>query len=515
MNKTVKKEVVILLVVVISHFCGNAQNVVYPTDFGVIFDTVQKAGIFADQKKFVDLTPQHNQSPAQILEKYNEAKSHENFDLRSFVAANFDTVLLDTSDVINHINHLWKYLTRYPDNDRQPSTLIPLKHPYIVPGGRFREIYYWDSYFTMLGLEVAKETEIIKNMLDNFAYLIDEYGHIPNGNRTYYLSRSQPPFFSLMIELYANLPQTNKSLVYKEYQNVLKKEYDFWMQHTKTLNEKHKAEKRVVHVSDNCLLNRYWDNRDTPRPESYLQDIETKNNAKQGEEIYRNIRAAAESGWDFSSRWLSNKHTLSSIQTTHIIPIDLNCLLYHQELVLSKMYDNKQAEKFKKAAEKRKANIIEIFWDEKRNFFFDYDFTKNKHTTTRSLAALYPLFFNIADTAIARKIAKATEQRFLKDGGLVTTLNNTGQQWDAPNGWPPLQWIGYKAMKNYGYDKLAKKIARRWISLNVKVFFETNKMMEKYDVEDINRKGGGGEYELQDGFGWTNGVFLKLWEELH
>ena len=179
------------------------------------------------------------------------------------------------------------------------------------------------------------------------------------------------------------------------------------------------------------------------------------------------------------------------------------------------MYDNEKSTYYKNAAERRKEKIMEVFWNENSEFFFDYDFTQDKNTSTYSLAALYPLFFNIVDTAIAQKVAVVIEQNFLKAGGLVTTLYNTGQQWDYPNGWPPLQWIGYKALKNYGFDTLANDIAERWINLNVKVFFETNKMMEKYDVIDIHRKGGGGEYELQDGFGWTNGVFLKLWSELH
>ncbi len=507
-----KKIFIILIITVISGFTCNAQNIIDVTEYGELFDTIQKSKLFADQKEFVDFTPKHHQSPSQILSKYKSVKSSNSFDLRSFVAANFNTTFIDTSAVLNHINYLWDHLTRKPDHNTTESTLIPLQYPYIVPGGRFREIYYWDSYFTMLGLEVAGKTELIKNMLDNFAFLIHQYGHIPNGNRSYYLSRSQPPFFSLMIELYAELPGTDRTAIYYEYRGALEKEYEFWMHHTKSNQA---ADHRVVQMNDGSMMNRYWDNLSTPRPESYLYDIQTRENSDRDEAIYKDIRAAAESGWDFSSRWFSDERSLHSIQTTHIIPIDLNCLLYHQEMLLSKMFDNDKAAYYRGVAEKRKETILNLFWSEERHFFFDYDFVNNKHTSTYSLAALYPLFFNIVDTATARKVVKIVEQKFLKEGGLVTTLNNTGQQWDYPNGWPPLQWIGYISLKNYGFDGLAQDLAQRWINLNVKVYFETNKMMEKYDVVDMNKKGGGGEYKLQDGFGWTNGVFLKLWSELH
>ncbi len=510
----IKKTYTILILFLTIANGSVAQSVIDVTDYGELLDTVQKSQIFSDQKAFVDFAPENDQSPSQILKKYNKQKDSEQFDLQTFVGNNFDTALIDTSDVLAHIDHLWDYLTRKPDTQQEPSSLISLPHPYVVPGGRFREVYYWDSYFTMLGLAEAGKTDLIKNMLDNFAWLIRNYGHIPNGNRSYYLSRSQPPFFSLMIELYADLPQTNKKEVFREYRGVLKAEYDFWMKHAEKLNNKRKSAFRVVYSEEGGLLNRYWDNLSSPRPESYLHDIKTQNNTLRGDEIYRDIRAAAESGWDFSSRWFGDEKTIGSIQTTNIIPIDLNCLLYHQELILSDMYGKEQAHVYEKAAERRKENILETFWSEEKQFFFDYDFHQNEHTSSYNLAALYPLFFNIADTSMARGVVNVIEQEFLKDGGLVTTLNETGEQWDYPNGWPPLQWVGYKALKNYGYDRLAETVAERWIDLNIKVFFETNKMMEKYDVVDVDREGGGGEYELQDGFGWTNGVFLKLWNEI-
>ena len=127
-----------------------------------------------------------------------------------------------------------------------------------------------------------------------------------------------------------------------------------------------------------------------------------------------------------------------------------------------------------------------------------------------TLAAVYPLFFNIATTEQAENVAQHLEAKFLKDGGLQTSLRNTGQQWDAPNGWAPLQWMAYKGLLNYGHMTLAKKISHHWKALNEKTYAATGKMMEKYNVVDLNVNGGGGEYPNQDGFGWTNGVYLAM-----
>lgn len=509
------RKLLIIIIIIQNCLFSIAQKTINIADYGELLDTVQKAQLFSDQKTFVDLKLLNHQTPQNILKQYQQEKAYANFNLRNFIAQHFDTTFIDTTNIIAHINLLWDQLTRIPNNEASTSTLIPLKHPYIVPGGRFREVYYWDSYFTMLGLVEAEKYELIKNILDNFSDLINQYGHIPNGNRSYYLSRSQPPFFSLMIELYANMPQTNKQQVYNTYREVLRKEYEFWMQSTSSLSLKENSLDRVVRLVNKTILNRYWDELCTPRPESFLYDFETRQNANRDTSIYSDIRAAAESGWDFSSRWFSDESQLNTIQTTHILPIDLNCLLYHQEWLLSQMFDGKEATYYENAATKRKNTILEVFWNDQQKFFFDFDFNKNEHTSTKSLAALYPLFFNIANNQMAEDVAQTIEQYFLMPGGLTTTLNNTGQQWDAPNGWAPLQWIGYKALKNYGFDHLANTIAKRWINLNVKVYFETGKMMEKYDVVNTNRKGGGGEYDLQDGFGWTNGVFIKLWNELH
>src|SRR5439155_1757367 len=179
----------------------------------------------------------------------------------------------DTSQSMEeHIRALWPVLTRPPDTADAHSSLIPLPNPYIVPGGRFREVYYWDSYFTMLGLIESGRTDLVKSMLDNFAYLIRTVGHIPNGNRTYYLSRSQPPFFAAMVGLYARATDTTHAL---QYLDALEAEHAFWMNGAERLAPgAGQAYRRVVRLREGApLLNRYWDDLPEPRPGSSRRTI--------------------------------------------------------------------------------------------------------------------------------------------------------------------------------------------------------------------------------------------------
>ena len=492
--------------------------------YGDLFYDVQTKEIFRDSKTFVDVIPQYN--VGLIRQRYNMMDDTTKTVVSDFVEQHFEIpgndfeFEKDSSSIKTHIAKLWTVLKR-PADERISGTLIPLPNPYIVPGGRFREIYYWDSYFTMLGLIEDGEIETVENMVDNFAFLIDEYGFIPNGNRTYYLGRSQPPFFALMVEVLANA-KNDKILI--NYLPQLEREYNFWMNGQKDLDEK--ASGRVVRMKDGEFMNRYWDNNTTPRPESYREDIETaekalsKNPELTKEEVYRNLRAGAESGWDFSSRWLEGaegEFDLSTIHTTSIVPVDLNSLLYNLELTIARAAeiegDSEKSENFKQKAEKRKTAILKYLWNEEEGFFMDYNFEAEQQTMRLSLAGVYPLFFEIADENQATAVSAKIEEVFLKPGGVVTTPYNTGQQWDAPNGWAPLQWITIKGLQNYNKTELGEEIQSRWLQLNKDVYNRTYKMLEKYNVEDLTKESGGGEYPTQDGFGWTNGVYQKLSSE--
>jgi alpha,alpha-trehalase len=409
-----------------------------------------------------------------------------------------------------HIDALWPVLTRSPDEPVPGSSLLPLPYRYVVPGGRFQEIYYWDSYFTMLGLEESGRHDLTVDMVRNFAWLIDRYGHVPNGNRSYYVSRSQPPFFSLMVELVA---ARDGSAVYGEYLAQLRREYDFWMEGAESLAPG-AAHRRVVRLADGTLLNRYWDDRDRPREESYRNDVETaRQSGRPAAEVYRNLRAAAESGWDFSSRWLADGKSLATIRTVDLIPVDLNSLLYSLEQTLARAYRVNarpaEASQFTERALERRRAIHRYLWNPRSGTFEDYDWRTRGRTGHVTAATLYPLFAGVATATQANAVTKVVERELLEPDGLATTTVRTGQQWDAPNGWAPLQWIAIEGLNRYGHRSLARRIAQRWIRENVAYYEGTGKLVEKYDVTG-DAAASGGEYPLQDGFGWTNGVLRRL-----
>jgi alpha,alpha-trehalase len=481
-----------------------------------LFAEVQMQQVFPDGKTFPDCLPKH---PLDEIEReYEEKKAGPLFSLKTFVHDNFseppehttEYAADSTEPVQNHIEHLWDVLTRRPEDEK--STLIPLPHPYIVPGGRFREIYYWDSYFTMLGLQVSGRVDMIENMVKNFTFLINKVGHIPNGNRLYYTGRSQPPFYALMVQL---LREEKGENVLVTALPALEKEYAFWMKGKEKLSEENIAVARVVRMADGAILNRYWDEYDTPRPEAYREDVELAlDGGRDARVVYRNLRAGAESGWDFSSRWFKDGSTFETIHVTCIIPVDLNCLLLHLEQTLAEANTlagkRAEASAYTSLVIKRKLAIERYCWNTALQFYTDYDFEEDVFKQDITMAGAFPLFFGAAPAANAEKVASVLHAKLLKNGGCVTTLTASGQQWDSPNGWAPLQYIAIKGLEKYNMFHLAAEIAKRWISLNIKVFKATGKLMEKYNVVDTNLLAGGGEYPSQDGFGWTNGVLLKL-----
>ncbi len=158
----------------------------------------------------------------------------------------------------------------------------------------------------------------------------------------------------------------------------------------------------------------------------------------------------------------------------------------------------------------RRAAIDRYLWDPSRGAYLDYRWTKKEPIDRITAATLYPLFTGVASEPQAASAAKVVEAELLKPGGIVTTTLDTGQQWDWPNGWAPLQWIAVAGLTAYGQNQLAETIACRWMATVSRVYRSTGKLVEKYDVIATNQAGGGGEYPTQDGFGWTNGVMLKL-----
>lgn len=487
---------------------------------GELFQDVQLRRIYPDSITFVELVPANKLR--KLLKEYEKERQNPTFDLHSFVKHHFKTFIEaaptyttnPNHTIEEHINELWNVLTYEVYRDR--GSLMALPYPYVVPGGRYNAFFYWDTYFVMLGLAASNRYDMVEAMMKNYTFLIRKVGFIPTANRTYYLSRSQPPFFSQMIRLLAKKEGKTALVKYLPYMLA---EYSFWMKGHKQLHRQAPAHRRVVMMPDGELLNRYYDNKRTPRPESYKEDVDTAHEAEDRipSQVYLDLRAAAESGWDFSSRWLKDGKTLSTIHTTDLVPVDLNCLLYQLEQTITEAYKLlKQpllAKRYKQKAEARHAAIQKYCWSSKRGFFFDYDYMAQERTEHLTLAGVFPLYAKVATEDQAAAVAQRLKDHFLKDGGLITTTAVSGQQWDAPNGWALLQWVTIEGLRNYGHHDLANEIKKRWIETNLAVYKTEHKLVEKYNVVQVGSVAGGGEYALQDGFGMTNGVLMALLSE--
>ena len=494
-----------------------ATRTAYPTPrklFGPLFVRVQMAAVFPDGKTFVDAVPKA--APAVIMQRFRTRNPRTRAALTRFVDRNFilpapdRTRVPKSATLQEHIATLWPLLTRPATVPPMYSSLLYVPKPYIIPGGRFREFYYWDSYFTMLGLIPDGQLTSARNMVDDFSYLIRTYGHIPNGTRTYYLSRSQPPVYYLMLGL---LDPHDPAHEWAKHLALLRREYAYWMRGAAGLRPG-QARRNVVAMPDGAVLNRYWSSADTPRDESYRADVLlARASGRPPARLYRDLRAAAESGWDFSSRWLADRRHLATIDTTDIVPIDLNSLLYGMERAIAggcaERGDLTCTRRFAALAQRRKRAIDTYLWDGRLGYYEDYDWRTGQRTHELSAATLYPLFVGMSNAHQAQAVAAVTRTRLLQLGGIVTTTLVTGQQWDAPNGWAPLQWIAVEGLRRYHHPGLAYRIARRWVNTVRRVYQHTGKLVEKYNVER-DMPGGGGEYPLQDGFGWTNGVTQAL-----
>jgi alpha,alpha-trehalase len=487
--------------------------------WGELFRDVQLQRIYPDSITFADMTP--GAAGRRVLKTYLKQRQDPHFNLRTFVQQHFYELLQAPTYRSNpshtpeqHIEELWGVLRR--DIPKNTGSIVGLPYPYVVSGGRFIAQYYWDSYFTMLGLAAGGHWDMVENMVKNCAFLIRKFGYVPNASRTYNSTRSQPPVFALMVQLLAtHKPKTT----YLKYLPYLLAERAFWMKGSRSLSDRRVAARRVVRMPDGSVLNRYFDTLSTPRPESYKEDVETALHApgRAPSRVYVDLRAAAESGWDFSSRWFRDPNDLQTIHTTDIVPVDLNCLLVELERTIAVAYkqlkQQRLARRFDDMAERRAAAIRTYCWDNGRKFFCDYDFVAGASTGAISAAGPFALFCRVATPQQAADCARVITHKLLQPGGVVTTLVDNGQQWDWPNGWAPLQWVAIQGLRTYGHHFLADEIKHRWVACNIAAYKKTHKMVEKYNVVEPNTPAGGGEYSLQDGFGWTNGILLALLHE--
>ena len=510
---------------------------------GDILHAVQMAKIFDDAKTFVDMRMRYTQEHIQNNFKALGAKPTK-AQLDTFVEQNFDEAGNDLEqfnpkDWVEHprnlkrikdktlrswaydLNKLWKSLGRTVSADARKhserSSLIVVDNPFIVPGGRFREYYYWDSYWILNGILVCGMNSTAKGMIENYIELVRRYGFVPNGGRIYYLNRSQPPFLIQMLELYYRY--TNDVEFVRRNLAVLEKEYQFW--------EMHRSIKLVVSGTSRTLTV-YKANMTTPRPESYWHDYDFGKEIKDAGEkarFYQAVASAAESGWDFSSRWLNKSGagngSFRSIHTPDIVPVDLNCILYKNELSLAKFYElsgnQSKVKEYQRLASRRRHAIEDVLWDEAVGLWVDYDVTSGERTSDFYASSVVALWSGLAHGNKSREEHVFCKLRSAKvlgfPGGLPTSMEQSGQQWDFPNAWPPLQHMFIVALaqsRSTFLQNEARKRALSWVRSNWIGYVKTNHMFEKYVVTSEGNTGGGGEYKPQVGFGWTNGVILDL-----
>lgn len=474
--------------------------------FGPLFSAVQERRILRDGKTFVDAVPRR---PVGAIIADFERFDGDDAALLRFVTANFDlppqveavASATASAPLRQHIRSMWPALARGPREGL--SSALAVGHRHVVPGGRFREIYYWDSFFTMLGLVRDGEAGLAEGIVEAMTDLIEEHGHVPNGARTYFVGRSQPPLYHMMVAL---LRDPSPDVAHRRLA-AMKREHAWWMEGASALAPGEQT-RRVAMLADGSMLNRYWDPRGTPRDESWREDVETaRTSHRPAADVYRDLRAGAESGWDFSSRWLDGP-SLSSIRTTGIAPVDLNAFLYGLETAIAAVGDA-DAGGYAAQAEARRTAMQRHLWNGEHGHFCDYDLVAHTMRPQPTAAALAPLLSGVASQAQADASAGFVADHLLAPGGLRTSLAASGEQWDRPNGWAPLQWIAVAGLRRYGHHALAQDIAQRWIATVDTVYARTGLLFEKYDVESC-RIGEGGEYTAQIGFGWTNGVTADL-----
>ncbi|KAL3499182.1 hypothetical protein ACH5RR_038275 [Cinchona calisaya] len=408
-------------------------------------------------------------------------------------------------------------------------SLLPLPNPVIIPGSRFREVYYWDSYWIIRGLLASKMYDTAKGIVTNLISLINEFGYVLNGARAYYTNRSQPPLLSSMIFDIHN--QTRDVEFVKISLPALLKEYQFWN------SGNHKV---IIQDAEGEVhnLSRYYAMWNTPRPESSSIDQETASklsNICEKTQLYRELASAAESGWDFSSRWMRNASDPTTFSTTCVVPVDLNAFILKMELDIAFLAnvtgDSSIAARFTEASRARQKAMNSIFWNAEKGQWFDYWLTETNtskdayiweaaNQNQKSFASnFFPLWITLfhSDVTMMEKVIQSFQTSgLLRPSGIATSLTNTGQQWDFPNGWAPLQHLIVEGLAMYGSEEansLAKDIAIRWIRTNYVAYQKTGAMHEKYDVEKCGEYGDGGEYKPQTGFGWSNGVVLAFLEE--
>ncbi|KAL0234415.1 hypothetical protein PCE1_001451 [Barthelona sp. PCE] len=500
-----------------------------------------------DSKHFVDM-PSY-MSPNSLLQLWNNLNLKHSQIVYDFFESNFldpatdiHTIRVDDwseepdilenienqsqNKTFNHINQLWKTMTKvfrqeYMGKSLQTFSHINLPYPFVVPGGRFREFYYWDSLWILSGLLVSDMHQTSFGMLRNMATLINKYGFVPNGARTYYTDRSQPPVFGLMLKTFVRYPGVQEFLETEHCKQVFKlellpalaKEIEFFY---------------LQRMKDGML--RYSTSSDRPRPESYKEDLKILNEGGS----MKSIRATAESGWDFSARWMSieclenpshERCTTFALRTDDIAPVELHAFFLADVLAMKEM------QQLFTNDEDDGANVL---YDEHLEFvqralntMFDSDVGlwfdgRKDHGRVVTPAAVSPLFVasyfpdveycqHMISNTTVEQLNASLDSFMSQPGGIpASMLKETGQQWDFPNVWAPLVDMTYRAFKALNATDEAESIKAKYMAMVEDSVEKYDTIYEKYDCENLGEPGGAGEYNVVTGFGWTNGLYCKF-----
>lgn len=390
------------------------------------------------------------------------------------------------SACLRYIDEYWSRITVNQPADQ--GTLIGLPRPFVCANhDMFRELYYWDSYFIILGLEHTRHEHLVVDITENMLYLMQRFGRIPNASRYYFLSRSQPPFLTSMVRKSLGVmlrngctdEQANQWL--REASLIARNEYDLvW-----------RGKKFPDHREVYQGLSRYYDLN-----------------------IWH-AAAEAESGWDMTPRFEN--------RCLDYIPIDLNCLLYQYErdflAICERLGEASQAAQWKQQLAMRREAINATCWCPDAGYFYDFDYARGRRSTFKSIAGFFALWSEIASPEQAERVVKQHLPTLETPYGIVTSepwdtsRDEFSKQWGWPNGWAPLTWIAVSGLTKYGYHKEALRIAAKWVDLVNQVFLANGVNFEKYDVVH-GKRAVPDRYPDQAGFGWTNGVFRRLVEFL-
>uniref|UniRef100_A0A0A9WFY1 Trehalase n=2 Tax=Lygus hesperus TaxID=30085 RepID=A0A0A9WFY1_LYGHE len=531
---------------------------------GDLLHQVQTKKLYDDAKHFVDLKLKTTEQT--ILDKFEELKKHYSGDIPTKELMAFvDEYFIDCQEVeleyfgkkedeprckelmpwnppdwsenpsflskikdpyyrvwASKLNNLWQTLGRKMDiqvkEDANMTSLIYVPNGFIIPGGRFHEMYYWDTFWVIKGLLVSGMTDTVKGIIENFLSLIQNLGHIPNGSRVYYTQRSQPPLLTHMVEAYVQ-NTGDKSLI-KSSIALLDRELEYFISNRQV--DVKKGEK--THK-----LYRYFAVSEGPRPESYSEDYENAQTLSSEDEktkFYIAMKSAAESGWDFSSRWFlkkkANQGKLTDTDIQDIIPVDLNAILHKNFKLLAEWYGelgpHSRAEYFSNLQNELLTAMNEVLWNEKDGIWYDYDNLDGmprKYFYMSNFAPLWTESHSFDLKNLTKKILNYQTKINLRKyiGGSPTSLVPSTQQWDFSNAWPPLQTFileGLDKLGTFAAQETSYHLANQWIKSNYQGYMKYGKMFEKYNALALGEPGQGGEYADQEGFGWTNGLILDL-----